>query len=93
MITLWNFEQSNSVPSIDQPSSSEGGGGVKNCPKGDYVVCERCLKHKCSGGGPRVDRVLGLGLGFTEEWRFFLGLGLGLGQEDNSSVRLGLGQK
>ena len=39
----------------------------------------------------RVDRLLGLGLGFTEEWRFFLGLGLG--QEDNSSVRLGLGQK
>ena len=37
----------------------------------------------------RVDRVLSLGLGFTEEWRFFLGLG----QEDNSSVRLGLGQK
>ena len=39
----------------------------------------------------RVDRVLGLGLGFTEEWRFFLGLGLG--QVDNSSVGLGLGQK
>ena len=54
-----------------------------------YELATEKLAKKHLLRQPRVDRVLGLGLGFTEEWRFFLGLG----QEDNSSVRLGLGQK
>ena len=39
-----------------------------------------------------IDRVLGLGLGLAEEWRFCRGLGLGLGQWIHSSVCLGLGK-
>jgi hypothetical protein len=39
-----------------------------------------------------IDRVLGLGLGLAEEWRFCRGLGLGLGQRIRSSVCLGLGK-
>ena len=36
-----------------------------------------------------IDRVFGLGLGFTDYWRFFIGLG----QNNHSSVYLVLGKK